>query len=330
MSLPRDGTRRGSRHKGVMEMVSTKQLEANRRNALKSTGPKTPEGKAKVAGNAIKHGLRSQRVVLPDVESQEDWEQHLAGVHADLAPAGYMEGMLADRIALILWRLARVARYEREAAACYRESAERDMALRELHWGAERSREVQPVAQADENVESLRVLVDVMERPQNWPDDADVPRGWRILAEAAPRPLPHGQRPSELEDLLEEIDECREWTAGEIRQRLEALAPFVEMTVDGLNEEVLATIRKWLAEAERYRDGLARVLSRSVRTRILPRKSDLENVSRYERHLEGALYKAMHELQRLQAARREQVVAASVVVDVNVSGDGVPPNVLEG
>jgi len=311
-------------------MVSTKQLEANRRNALKSTGPKTPKGKAKVAGNAIKHGLRSQLVVLPDVESQEDWEQHLARVHADFAPVGYMEGILTDRIALILWRLGRVARYEREAAACYRESAERDLALRELHWGLPESREAQPVAQANENVESVRVLLDVMERPQNWPDDADVPRGWRILGEAAPRPLPYAQRPSELEDLLEEIDECREWTAGEIRQRLEALAPFVEMTVEELNEQVIATLHEWLAEAERHRDGLVRVLNQSLRTRILPKNSDLENVSRYERHLEGALYRAMHELQRLQAVRRKQVVAAPVVVDVNVSGDGVPPRALEG
>jgi hypothetical protein len=311
-------------------MVSTKQLEANRRNALKSTGPKTPEGKAKVAQNAIRHGVLSQLVVLPEVERQEDWEQHLARVHADFAPVGYMEGILAERVALILWRLGRVARYEREAAACYRESAERDLALHELHCELPESREAQPVAQANENVESVRALLDVMERPQNWPDDADVPRGWRILGEAAPRPRPYGQRPGELEDLLEEIDGCREWTAGEIRQRLEALAPFVEMSVEELNEQVIATLHEWLAEAERYRDGLVRVLNQSLRTRILPRKSDLENASRYERHLEGALYRAMHELQRLQAVRREQVVAAPVVVDVNVIGDTAPPGVLEG
>ncbi len=44
-------------------MTSDKQAQANRRNALKSTGPKTPEGKAAVRHNATKHGLLSQEVL---------------------------------------------------------------------------------------------------------------------------------------------------------------------------------------------------------------------------------------------------------------------------
>jgi hypothetical protein len=47
-------------------MTSTKQIEANRRNALASTGPRTQEGKAIVARNAVKHGLTAQSVLLPD------------------------------------------------------------------------------------------------------------------------------------------------------------------------------------------------------------------------------------------------------------------------
>ncbi len=46
-------------------MTSDKQIRANRRNALKSTGPKTPEGKTAVRMNARMHGLRSQEVLLP-------------------------------------------------------------------------------------------------------------------------------------------------------------------------------------------------------------------------------------------------------------------------
>ncbi|MCD6393260.1 MAG: hypothetical protein J7M40_07105 [Planctomycetes bacterium] len=45
-------------------MISEKQLEANRKNALHSTGPRTAEGKAVVSGNAIRHGFRSQRIVI--------------------------------------------------------------------------------------------------------------------------------------------------------------------------------------------------------------------------------------------------------------------------
>jgi hypothetical protein len=47
-------------------MTTTKRMAANRRNAQKSTGPKTPEGKAVVRLNAMKHGLLSREVLLPD------------------------------------------------------------------------------------------------------------------------------------------------------------------------------------------------------------------------------------------------------------------------
>jgi hypothetical protein len=47
-------------------MTSAKKAQANRQNALKSTGPKTPEGKASVRHNALKHGLLAQEVLLPE------------------------------------------------------------------------------------------------------------------------------------------------------------------------------------------------------------------------------------------------------------------------
>jgi hypothetical protein len=57
-------------------MTSEKKAEANRRNALKSTGPKTPEGKAAVSLNALKHGLLSQEILLPREDEEvlrENW-----------------------------------------------------------------------------------------------------------------------------------------------------------------------------------------------------------------------------------------------------------------
>ena len=56
-------------------MTSDKKADANSRNALKSTGPKTPEGKAAVRLNALKHGLLSQAVLLPgeDEEALNAW-----------------------------------------------------------------------------------------------------------------------------------------------------------------------------------------------------------------------------------------------------------------
>ena len=78
-------------------MTSDKQVQANRRNALKSTGPKTPQGKDAVRLNANKHGLRSQEVLLPgeDEEALKELDENL---RAELQPVGELENLLVDRI----------------------------------------------------------------------------------------------------------------------------------------------------------------------------------------------------------------------------------------
>ena len=93
-------------------MPSLKQLRANRKNAKKSTGPKTPEGKATVRFNALKHGLLSNFKVIPGIEEQEDWNTHLDRTISDFQPQGYMEKILTERIALLTWKLNRIVRYE--------------------------------------------------------------------------------------------------------------------------------------------------------------------------------------------------------------------------
>ena len=94
-------------------MVTEKQLTANRQNALKSTGPRRLEGKAKVSKNALKHGLLSSEVLL-EGDSKEQFEQFGEGLMTDLAPEGELECMLADRIIAACWRLRRTVRIERE------------------------------------------------------------------------------------------------------------------------------------------------------------------------------------------------------------------------
>ena len=98
-------------------MASAKKVVANRRNARRSTGPRTAEGKAASARNALRHGILSRSPVIPEVESEAEWQEHLNAVASALAPEGYMEHTLARRIALQTWRLERVRRYETAIAA---------------------------------------------------------------------------------------------------------------------------------------------------------------------------------------------------------------------
>src|SRR5262245_2067625 len=106
-----------------LTMTTLARIEANRRNAELSTGPRTVEGKLVVARNATRHGIFSSVPVIPG-ESPEQWEAHRAGVVESLAPVGLLEVNLAERAALLLWRLQRLARYEAETVAAGMEDAE--------------------------------------------------------------------------------------------------------------------------------------------------------------------------------------------------------------
>jgi len=78
-------------------MTSERQAEANRQNAKKSTGPRTPTGKAMVALNGMKHGLLS-RESLVNGESEADLVAFGKRLRAQLAPVGELELLLVDRV----------------------------------------------------------------------------------------------------------------------------------------------------------------------------------------------------------------------------------------
>jgi hypothetical protein len=104
-------------------MPSDKQLHANRRNAQKSTGPRTPEGKAKVRLNSLKHGLCAQDSILPgeDVQAFNDLTQ---AFHDQYHPTGPTELFCIHKMVLCYWRTRRIGRME---ADIFRWNFPRDM-----------------------------------------------------------------------------------------------------------------------------------------------------------------------------------------------------------
>jgi len=95
-------------------MATELQILANRRNAQKSTGPRTPQGKVAVSQNAVKHGLLARHDVISS-ESQADFDLYREQMLAELTPASPMESMLAERIVTLSWRLKRVCRIQNQA-----------------------------------------------------------------------------------------------------------------------------------------------------------------------------------------------------------------------
>ena len=92
-------------------MTSYRQIEANRRNALKSTGPKTEAGKQVSRCNAARHGLTAE-TVLSALEDAEDYQAFEAAITADYDAQSAVERELVLRLAIILWRLRRATTME--------------------------------------------------------------------------------------------------------------------------------------------------------------------------------------------------------------------------
>src|SRR6202023_3054119 len=93
-------------------MISERQHEANRRNAAQSHGPITPEGRAAVRHNALKHGFTAAEIVLPTVEEQIDFEQFRAAFEEEHEPVGPTEEVLVEDIVIGRWRLNRIRKME--------------------------------------------------------------------------------------------------------------------------------------------------------------------------------------------------------------------------
>ena len=94
-------------------MSTQKQINANRKNAQKSTGPKTDEGKAAVSQNAVKHGIFAQSVIKG--ENEADYEAFHDKMVAEIKPVGPTEILLAERIVSLWWRLERAERMQNQA-----------------------------------------------------------------------------------------------------------------------------------------------------------------------------------------------------------------------
>ena len=116
-------------------MASDKQTQANQQNATHSTGPRTPEGKARAALNAVRHGLLARACVLPE-EDHDQFVALLAGLEEEHQPVGPEETYLVEQIAASQFRMARLHRIEigflDAQAAHYTKWDRRDAGLRDL------------------------------------------------------------------------------------------------------------------------------------------------------------------------------------------------------
>ena len=262
--------------------MTAKKAAANRANALKSTGPKTPEGKAVVATNGIRHGILSSRLLLAS-ERPEEFVALLDSLQAALKPSGALEVVLVDKIAAAIWRQRRLVAAE---------TASTELA---------RSMDNSEVRRAIEKGAGLSYgEFDASSMAEASPEDAE--RGkWcsEVLAEF-----------DALDNAVLDANDCK---------RLEADAPlmFGQLTTEAERDGeavqgyIGTGMREWAEELESW---CKRELAKEERRPVVQMVAALvqqqatapvsnELLGRYQAALDGELYKAMRALREQQTWR---------------------------
>ncbi|HML74975.1 MAG TPA: hypothetical protein PKB02_10830 [Anaerohalosphaeraceae bacterium] len=270
-------------------MLSEKQLIANRNNCLKSTGPRTAEGKAAVAQNAMRHGLRSGRIIIRG-ESLDQYEQFRNDVLAQLAPEGPIEARLAGRIADCLWRLERAGRIESE----WLEECQSDFVRQQTAAALKAAKEQREQAERKKPGGSFRqsVLSWLKTRDgqayleDRWPSE-------KGTANESYRRFLNGESDDSMEDLTQSIiDKAR----AELQARKQGLVPPAEQMQQALEAKLLAA-------QEDFEGSLGPAVAQDMGG-----KDKLIKLGRYETHLERCLYRAMAEFRTLQHNRLHRIM----------------------
>jgi hypothetical protein len=286
-------------------------LELDERRGMSKGGPVTEEGKEIVRWNAARHGIRSPAPVVPGIEKAEDWKAHGAGVLDSLKPVGHLETVLAERVALLSWRLHRVTRYETESIALYQEKAEDDLA-RQRRFDSRVLGEEHPQAVRG-NLKDAQRTYRVFKKLPGLPDDKSLSGGdaagvlWGVAAYVEDEDLEEVEPPSGVPEWARVEGDTTEWdgwTVGLVREYVDAMASQADEAPEELLEAATQKAQRDVISAKQAADRVEQDLERMSRERLLPDEKTLEKVARYEAHLQRGLYKALHELEALQSRRQ--------------------------
>lgn len=301
-----------------MKSESAKQ-KTNKKNAAKSTGPKTEEGKQTVSLNGIAHGLRSLKPVIPWLENEEDWITHRNLITTELQPTNSLEIALADRIALGFWRLARSVESQPRVLQAAREK-HRNRAISNfiLSKGIGGFRE-----STETTFDNLLSQVDHLDT---------VAATWQGVLEDSKDPIPTTRVADDIFDsvcpvekwaeLGESFNEVFDWPP----ETTSDLHIMIDWLIENLEEETVLSIEQYTEAAQCRAKDMSRLVERieikaeQAAVLGLVESDVMEKLQRYETSIHRTLLKDLHELQRLQGLRNGNgdAVAVPVAIDVTV------------
>ncbi|WP_435009289.1 hypothetical protein P12x_000541 [Tundrisphaera lichenicola] len=222
-------------------IVSEARREANRRNALRSTGPKTPEGKERSRANALKHGLCSSVVVAEDAKLVQDRAYDFFGA---LRPQDHFQAWLVNEVALLSLRIERCERIERrvrdkiviEAEVSWEENRRLEACLLGEHLGHRPDVVVEQLRKTPQGCEWMMtrwaMLAHSADRKGSWtPEQARL--AFDLLA--TPSAFREGHQPGASLDFEGRVVEGIDDPASVARREIAALKERRELVV-GLDE----------------------------------------------------------------------------------------------
>ncbi len=293
----------------------------NARNALRSTGPRSRVGKALSSQNALTHGLRSNLPVIAGLESDEAWLAHEEETIASLRPGGYVETLIASRIAHLLWRTRRISRFEVGAiqGALLRidDDDARASALGRSHYMApshprELRKKHDDIAQLVSLFHNIEAMTDdgalelaVVERVLHRIIDRNHVDLERVDLSA----LPAEARTGEWQQL-------QRWTKRLLNELVDAMAKKRKGTGDDMWASTVSRLDEELSILRRALEETDTRLACLREERVLLSAENLERIQRYETHLDRSLSRALQELSQLQRARLAAESESSMRIEV--------------
>ena len=303
----------------------------------KGGGPATVEGRQRQVTSRLSHGIQYQSPVLPGVESEQAWEAHLAGIRESLAPVGEFEETLVHKIAFQLWRVDRLIRHEtglvhskiinpehawgdeadkatvREVLTKSEQQLESELEAAwalVLRYETLCSKASEVIFTPDEVRDVLETILEHIEDNLEYDDADDEDSGEDESDEAEADEAGESDQEDELDI------EKRPWQAAEVAEQIKLFSEKAGVDWRAEVRWLVATKRREIHERA---EALSLARHHVVR-KLIPSQDDVVRLGVYERQILASLKHFYNMLQRAQAIRLGQPVAAPIALDVTLSG----------
>jgi hypothetical protein len=318
--------------------VSIRKVEANRRNARRSTGPKTERGKRTVARNAIKHGFLAREVVITAGDGKESLAEFrvlVAQLSGYYGPVGIVEELLVQNVATSWWRKARVIRAENGELRKRLDMLAMDRDQRNSYKSNHDLVALRVASNlfSDENLDDQPVTKDASSAVQEAQRDLTKHHDGlyfltELLEEAKSEIAQDGYLSSEIRTKILHAFEYWDYYFAENCMRCcppeeseevvdeQAFKKYADRLVADIDErlEIISRLKGYATKREEL------ALDADARSFSLPPADATDKLLRYEAHLDRQLYRAMDQLERLQRQRRGENVPPPLNIDLGRRG----------